>query len=106
MAVEWLNVCLAGVLIRNLERIYNFIYSVSIIDFEQVNINWERQQNKFKWCSFDSSQLMFTYSKLTIETLKHGVKYFQRFSKKYQSDIIDALPMFLLLTSNIFHTLL
>ena len=44
------------------------------------------------------SQLTFTCSKSTTETLEKGVKYVQSF------DVIVAVLMFLLSTLNIFHT--
>ena len=49
------------------------------------------------------SQLAFTNSKLTIETLEQGVKYFQQ---RNQKDVIGIVMTSLLLILNIFHTLL
>ena len=49
------------------------------------------------------TQLVFTCSKSTLETLEKGVRYVQCYQKKHQKDVIDVL-VFLLLTLNIFHT--
>ena len=46
--------------------------------------------------AFETSQLTFTRSKSTIETLEKDVKYFV---------VVDVVPVFLLLTLKIFHIL-
>ena len=58
--------------------------------FEQnsYHLNFFQQEIKLS-----ASQLAFTSSKFTIETLEQGMKY-----------VIDVTLMFLLLTLNMFHT--
>ena len=58
--------------------------------FEQnsYHLNFFQQEIKLS-----ASQLAFTSSKFTIETLEQGMKY-----------VIDVALMFLLLTLNMFHT--
>ena len=48
------------------------------------------------------TELTFTCSNSTKETLEKGVKYVQISLQKHQNDVIDAFPLFLLLTLNIF----
>ena len=49
---------------------FTYFSSVSIVDFEQVNVSWGGN-------SWNSTQLTFTCSKSTTETLQKGVKYVQ-----------------------------
>ena len=50
------------------------------------------------------TQVIFTCSNSTIETLEKGVKYVQS-QKKHQNDAIDVVLVFLILPLNIFHTI-
>ena len=51
--------------------------SVSIVNFEQVNTGWVHLVLVITKYSEKPSELTFTCSKLTIETLEKGVKYVQ-----------------------------
>ena len=54
-----------------------------------------------------NTQPVFTCSKLAVEKLEQGVKYVQNWQWKHQNnDAIGVVLMSLLLTLNIFHTLL
>ena len=50
------------------------------------------------------SQQTFTCSKLTIETVEEGVKYYQSQKNRHQNDAINVALVHLLLTWTIFHT--
>ena len=68
----------------------------------QNNITWFFIGNTF----IGNAKLTITCSKLTIETLEQGVKYFQSQQSRHQNDASGVVLMSLLLTLNMFHTLL
>ena len=51
-----------------------------------------------------TTQLTFTCSKSTVETLEKGVKYVQINTKNTRTTSFDIVLVFLLLTLNIFHS--
>ena len=58
------------------------------------------------WTQEAHSQPTITYLKLTIETLEQGVKYVHSKQLRHEKDAIGIVLVSLLLTLNIFHTLL
>ena len=50
------------------------------------------------------TQFTFTFSKSTIETLEKGVEHILNEKQANQNDVNDVVLVFLLLTTNIFHT--
>ena len=53
----------------------------------------------------ETSRPAITFSKLTIETRKQGVKNVQSYQLRYQNDANGVVLLSLLMTLNIFHTL-
>ena len=72
--------------------------------FVNLRINETFQASIFFCWDKIFTQLTFTCSKSTIETLEKEVKYVQSYLQKHQKDVHDVVLVFLLLTLNILHT--